>query len=709
MNKERLKEIFVEEATEIIEKLDVEILDLEDRSDDKDLLNELFRGVHTLKGSANSFGFRRLGEFVHAFEDVLDYYRSSSDSPGREEIDLFLDGVDVIKEVFEYEVNEKEGKPEKYMHCIEGFKLLSNKESPRAETQKVQATPAPTSDLSSEFGEDCAPQTIDGGEYAHLFAALPDGAMLYKIVLKLDEDLYLRGQDHSTYFRLLNAEGRIIESKWDMSAIPSLQELETEKHFIKSVEIFLESEKSLDDIKEIFEYLEDEEYSVELLAQEEKVVAAAQDDALAEGEKIEAINEQIEENNTVSASQDVKKSSASQEASESKEGEPKKMEKRSFVKIDTLKLDELFDSVGELVIAQNFLGENAAIKTLKSDSVNKTIETLSKITKLIQGRVMSLRMVQIKDTFEKMRRVTRDASKKVKKEVRLVISGEDTEIDKTMVDALQDPLLHIIRNAIDHGLEATAEDRIKAGKPEEGTVYLKAYHKGGNIVIEISDDGRGINKEKVLQKAKERGLVGENEELSDAQIYGLIMQPGFSTADKISDISGRGVGLDVVRTSIEELRGKIEIDSTPGKGSKFAILLPLTLAIIDGMLVKSGGEVYIIPTLSIVESFRPTKDIVHTAQGKGEFVNLRSELLPVIRLNRLLELDTQKPNIWESTLVCAENERGRFAILVDDLIGRQQVVIKTLGKTLSHLKEISGGAVLGNGEIALILNVDGLF
>jgi len=714
VNKERLKEIFIEEANEIIEKLDVEILDLEDRSDDKELLNELFRGVHTLKGSANSFGFKRLGEFVHAFEDVLDFYRSSSDSPGKREIDLFLDGVDVIKDVFEYEINDKDGKPEKYQHCIDGFKSIANKEKAGIKESKVDIKNV--ADLSSEFGVECGntPPKKQKTQplYGELFAQLRDGAYLYKIVLKLDTDLYLRGQDHSTFFRLLSSEGKILESKWDISNIPSLTELESEKHYIKDVEIYLESQKGIDEIREVFEFLDENEYEVvQLEAQDSAEEIEEEDETLEQGDpskiesKIEELNQELKTSKTPTSSQP--KGESDEEGT--KEGESKKPDKKSFVKIDTMKLDELFDSVGELVIAQNFLGENDAIKSIKNDNVNKTIETLSKITKLIQARVMSLRMVQIKDTFEKMRRVTRDASKKVKKEVKLVITGEDTEIDKTMVDALQDPLLHIIRNAIDHGLEATAEDRIKAGKPEEGTVNLKAYHKGGNIVIEISDDGRGINKEKVYQKALERGLISENDELSDQQIYSLIMQAGFSTADKISDISGRGVGLDVVRSSIEELRGKIEIDSVPNQGSKFCILLPLTLAIIDGMLVKSGGEVYIIPTLSIIESFRPAKEIVHTAQGKGEFVNLRSELLPVVRLNQLLELDNNKPNIWESTLVCVENERGRFAILVDDLIGRQQVVIKTLGKTLSHLKEISGGAVLGNGEIALILNVDGLY
>ncbi|MDO8453005.1 MAG: chemotaxis protein CheW, partial [Sulfurimonas sp.] len=238
---------------------------------------------------------------------------------------------------------------------------------------------------------------------------------------------------------------------------------------------------------------------------------------------------------------------------------------------------------------------------------------------------------------------------------------------------------------------------------------LRAYHKAGNIAIEVRDDGRGINREKVYAKALERGIIAKDDVLSDQQIYGLIMQAGFSTADVISDISGRGVGLDVVRSSIEKLQGKVEIDSKVGEGSVFTILLPLTLAIIDGMIVKSAGDMFIIPTLSVVESFIPAKGIVHTARNKGEFVDLRGEMIPVMRLNEILGINDKRPEIWESTLICVESEDGKYALLIDDLVGRQQVVIKPLGKALAKLEGITGGAVMGNGDIALILNVDALF
>jgi len=277
-----------------------------------------------------------------------------------------------------------------------------------------------------------------------------------------------------------------------------------------------------------------------------------------------------------------------------------------------------------------------------------------------------------------------------------------------MVDSLSDPLIHIIRNAIDHGIEDSVEDRLAQGKTEVGLITLKAFHRGGNIAIEVSDDGRGINRDKVFAKAVERGLVDENDEMSDMQVFALIMQAGFSTADTISDISGRGVGLDVVRSSIEKLHGRVEISSEVGEGSTFTILLPLTLAIIDGMLVKSGNDIFIIPTLSVLESFIPSEDIVHSFKAQGEFVDLRGEMIPIVRLNHVLEINDDNPVISKSTLMCVESENGKYAILVDDLIGRQQVVIKSLGATLSKIKELSGSAIMGSGEIALILNVEEL-
>ncbi|OHD97758.1 MAG: chemotaxis protein CheA, partial [Sulfurimonas sp. RIFCSPLOWO2_02_FULL_36_28] len=486
--------------------------------------------------------------------------------------------------------------------------------------------------------------------------------------------------DYFIFLKILSERTNFLESFFDMKNVKTISEFKSDENGIANVTVVVLTLQRREDIEEIFEFLFEHEFHI---TQIEPAVIKKADI------KIEA---------ALSTAFQTAPSPAPSNANAPK----------STIRIDTIKLDELFDSVGELVITQNFIAQNEKIRSIEDEAINRTIETLSKITKKIQDRVMSLRMIAIKDTFEKMKRVVRDTSKKTLKEVHLIVQGEDTEIDKTMIDSLSDPLIHIIRNAIDHGLESNSDERLRAGKNAEGVIALRAFHKSGNIVISVSDDGRGINKERVLQKAIERGIINENENLTDSQIFSLIMQPGFSTAEAVSDLSGRGVGLDVVKTSIEKLRGKIEIDSDEGCGTTFSIVLPLTLAIIDGMLVRTADEIYIIPTLSVVESFRPEKEIVHIIKGRGEFVNLRGECIPIIRLSTVFDIKTQKMEAWESILVCVETEGGRIAVMIDELLGRQQVVIKTLGKSLAKIKEISGGAILGNGDIALILNVDEL-
>lgn len=690
MTQEDLKNIFIEEATEIIEKLDVDIINFEEDPSNKELLNELFRGVHTLKGSANSFGFSNLGGFVHHFEDVLDYYRTSDEEVDSKSIDLFLEAVDIIKDVMWKEVDNDETIPDNYNACLEGIKaILEHKDVESTSAAQVEPLKEEFKDLAQEFGDDFVEGRVPS--VTKISEHLNDDEELYEINLTLDSDIYFRGFDHAKLMKLLSEEGRILESWWDMSGIPSLEEIDPEKSYFKSVDIFFATTKKYAEIKEIFEYIENHEYSIKKIS---KTPPPPEPVPIEEQE----IKYGKRESDIVVESTEVKKGQKRRQT-----------DSASFVKVDTHKLDELFDSVGELVIAQNFLAQNEEIQGVKNEHVTKTLNVLSKITKLIQNRVMSLRMVPINDTFEKMKRVARDASKKVDKEVSLEIEGADTEIDKLMIDALGDPLIHVIRNAIDHGMEATAQERLDQGKTAIGKVTLRAFHRGGNVAIEVSDDGRGINRDKVFEKAVNQGVIKSTDELTDQQVFGLIMQAGFSTADVISDISGRGVGLDVVRSSIEKLQGKVEINSTVGEGSTFTILLPLTLAIIDGMIVQSADDTYIIPTLSVIESFAPSESIVHKYSHKGEFVDLRGDMIPIVRLNKVLGLSDAAPDAWESTLICIESEKGKYALLVDDLIGRQQVVIKTLGPALSKIKELSGSAIMGTGDISLILNMEELF
>jgi two-component system chemotaxis sensor kinase CheA len=313
----------------------------------------------------------------------------------------------------------------------------------------------------------------------------------------------------------------------------------------------------------------------------------------------------------------------------------------------------------------------------------------------------------VKATFQKMARLVRDLARKANKEILFETEGEDTELDRNMVEAIADPLVHMVRNAADHGVESP-DERVNAGKPRQGKILLRAAHEGGFVTITLTDDGRGLNNQKILAKAVERGLIEPGTQLTDAEIHRLLFMPGFSTADKITDVSGRGVGMDVVRTNVESLRGSVEISSKQGEGSVFSVRLPLTLAIIDGMVIRSGTERFILPIIAITETFRPKAEDITTVQGQTELVMLRGDLIPVCRLGKTFSIEGAGLEITESILVVIESKRHRIALMVDELLGQQQVVIKSLGSMFGRVVGVSGGAILGDGRISLILDVEGL-
>jgi two-component system chemotaxis sensor kinase CheA len=378
-----------------------------------------------------------------------------------------------------------------------------------------------------------------------------------------------------------------------------------------------------------------------------------------------------------------------------------------FVKLDTAKLDSLVDLVGELVIAQSMVVQNPDVQNINSLQLARHLRQLSRITTDLQRNAMSLRMVPIRGAFHKMTRLVRDLSAQQQKQVQLVFDGEETELDRNIVEKLGDPLIHMIRNSVDHGIESPA-DRTAQGKSAQGTIRLSASHQRGGIVIRITDDGKGLNRDRIRAKALERGLVKAEAELSESEIFSLIFLPGFSTAEKVTDLSGRGVGMDVVRRNIENLRGKIEIQSVLGQGTTFTILLPLTLAIIDGMLVGVGTDRYIIPTLSIRESFRPRPGMVTVIQGRGEVVSVRGRQTPLLRLGHHLGRPSRAVNPEDGIIVVVESGAAARGLLVDELIGKQEVVIKSLGQTFQHQNLLAGSAVLGDGWVGLILDVDTL-
>ena len=378
------------------------------------------------------------------------------------------------------------------------------------------------------------------------------------------------------------------------------------------------------------------------------------------------------------------------------------------IKIDLAKVDNLVNLMGELVIAQSQVRQNPRLQGISDPKLERDLAQMSRITSELQMISMSMRMIPIGQTLRKMVRLVRDLSRKSKKQVALHLEGEDTEIDRNMVEAIYDPLVHLVRNAVDHGLE-TPEERKEKGKPPEGNLWLRAYHKGGNVVIDIEEDGRGLDRDRILAKAQERGLIQSGEQLTPTQIDNLIFEPGFSTAEKITDISGRGVGMDVVRLTIERLQGKIEIHSRPHQGSRFTLRMPLTLAIIDGLVVKVGKERYILPAVAVRETLRPGEGDYFTVQGQGELIKVRSQLIPLLRLGRLFRTGNGDIHPTEALVMVVEQEGKQRGLLVDDILGKQEVVIKSLGGSLQNIKGLAGGTILGDGRVGLILDLAGLF
>lgn len=393
-------------------------------------------------------------------------------------------------------------------------------------------------------------------------------------------------------------------------------------------------------------------------------------------------------------------------ASPKKAKSPKKSKPGASIKVDVEKLDGLVNAVGELVIMQAMVRSNPLVTGISDPKLTKDLAQLDRITSDLQKTAMSMRMVPIRQTFQKMIRLVRDLSKKTGKQVDLVMEGEETEIDRNMVDSIYDPLVHMMRNSVDHGVQLP-EIREAMGESPTGTVNLRAYQKGGNMVIEIEDDGQGLDSVKIKEKALEKQLISSHDNMSDHDLNNLIFLPGFSTVDKITDVSGRGVGMDVVKKGVEKLRGKVEVYSEPGKGSQFVMLLPLTLAIIDGIIVRVGTERYIIPTISIKESMRPKEEQYNTVQGKGEALLIRNAMIPIIRLGDVFGINSTATDIYDGIMVVVESEGKQVAIWVDELLGKQEVVIKNLGG-LQEVDGVAGGTILGDGRVGLILDLAGI-
>ena len=743
---DRLKQSFYSEAEEILETLDVLLLDLEKDPEDKDILNSVFRSMHTLKGSSGIFEFNVLERTAHIQEDLLDYIREENISPSTEIMDILFEGLDLTKTVFEMTKDGEEIDEEISMDLEVKIKAIL----PEREVVEVEKKKVLDSGLSDEFLNKISDATKEK------VVEISNGTnRLYQITMKLEGQCLGQGIDPFLLMKSLSYDGDIIDVKADVENIPPINLIDPAELYFEEINMLFSSLLGAEEVDNLFEFaheagiIEIHQFNPSELkthfgidadgfwldSQNEKVgepiseessasqspAEGAENSSEAPPQKLgeilvemgevseEQLSAVLEKQQTplgtimvqegIVSSEKVEKALVKQRKTGSKP--------QAAIKVDTEKLDSLVNLVGELVIAQTIISHNKSLLQGQDTGLSKTISHLNKITRDLQEEIMSIRMLPIRATFQKLMRVARDVSKKQGKDVETRVFGEDTELDKTVIDEIGDPLLHMLRNAVDHGIESP-DEREKAGKPRKGIVELKAYHQGGNIVIEIKEDGAGLKKDVILQKALEKGIVNAGDELTDQQIYHLIFEPGFSTAKSITSVSGRGVGMDVVKRSIEKLRGKVDISTEVGRGTTFTINLPLTLAVIDGMVVRVGEERYIIPTISIVESIKPQKEQFFTVKGKGEMIKVRDELFPMTRLHELFSLSSKSSFPWESLVILVEGEGKRGCLLVDELLGQQQVVIKSLGEGFRKLRGISGGSILGDGRVGLILDTAGI-
>ena len=663
-------EIFLEFLSEVLDHLEdseSNILSIEGENCDYEVINAIFRSIHSIKGSAGFLGLTDMQGLSHELEALLDKARKGEISITQEIIDISLSAIDALRKLRDNlairvdielgKITNSDSSPKEQPIDIKPYvdKITSilNDES---NSKGIDTEPAAQSDTSdSENADDFWPK--ESGK--------PSG------------EGYLG--------EILLDEGTITQEQLDKAL---------EDGNKKIGEILVED--GVTTSEKVDKALVDQKPIGEILADKGEITKPELDNALKQqGKKVG--ERLIEIGATTSESIDS--------ALESQQSQRSMKVQSRTVKVDTGKLDNLFDLVGELVIANTLIcGE---MKSVSNNGTSKNLSQLTKITKDIQDQVMSMRMVTLKQTFQKMSRLVRDVSQRSGKKVKFKISGEETELDKNVIEEIADPLVHILRNSVDHGIEAE-EDRSAKGKPKEGTVSLSAFHRGGNIIIEIKDDGKGLQKERILKKAIDKGLVNSQASMTDNQIYNLIFAPGLSTADKVTNISGRGVGMDVVKKNIEKLRGKVEVTSKEGEGSTFTIKLPLTLAIIDGIVVNVGDTKYIIPTVSIEESLQPKEEEISTVKDQGEVINIRGNLLSLVRLHKLYNINTTKTIPWESIVVVVEGAEGKYGVLVDELLGQQQVVIKSLGDRFKNVKGISGSAILGDGKVGLILDVTGV-
>ncbi len=698
MGETGITEVFLNEAKEILINLESDIVTLEERSEDEDIINQIFRYFHTLKGSSGIAGFTKIYEFTHNLENLFDKVRSGEKSVTADIIDLLLKSLDWIQgELFGDVIDENAEKTKSdIISTINDF--LGH------ETKKG----ADDSDFLSAVGA---------------YSGVGEDERYFKILIRFKEDIFYSGIDPLMIIEDLSSLGELIDNKVSRNLLPDFDVMDPEKCYL-AWEIVLKTTSDEKHVRDVFLFVyEDNEIDIENITEkyhgiqdkkfssEKRLGELLVDKGVIKSKDLDEIIKMQLQHNSRIGDIIVEKGLASEEEVSEALQEQDKIKKKieiSTVRVDSGRLDNLMNLLGEIVIGQASLHRLADdMDEDKAFSLKNALYGLDRVTREFQEQIMSIRMVPIGGTFDQFRRFVRDTAQNLGKEIKLKIEGGDTELDKTVIEKIGDPLKHMIRNAIDHGIEP-AEERRKGGKPSYGTVTLKAYHQEGNVFLDIIDDGRGISLERVRNKAMSLGLITADEEVTKERLLSFLFNPGFSTAEQVGDLSGRGVGMDVVKTNIEELRGAIEIKTREGEGTLVRIKLPLTLAIIEGMLIRIGESILIIPLLSVVETIQIKERDYKTVEGKGELMLVRGEYISLIRLNELFGIQAGNTNPWEALFVIVESDSERIGIMIDELIGQQQIVIKSIDNFITDSRAISGATILGDGRVALIVDIHGL-
>ena len=649
---EQFKVVFFEECSELLVNLEEGLMLLQRGENDGETMNAVFRAVHSIKGGAGAFGFDALVGFAHIQETLLDEMRSNAIEIKPEYIDVLLQAFDILSELVGAAQREDAVDKNYGTEAAQAMK-------------KIMETSGTVEVKTEQVSVDEEPQNIKTRHF--------------NISFKPFEELYQRANEPILLIRELNDLGEL-DVELNTSDMPDITEMDAELAYF-SWKFDLITEFSEDAIEEVFEFVEgDCELIIteEIAATTEITTAETDPDAVRQGAQKTAVAKTSGGETVVSQS----------------------------IRVELDKVDRLVNMVGELVITQAMLREQGSQLLVEQyPNLVQGIEELSRHIRDLQESVMAIRAQPVKSVFSRMPRLVRELTASLDKKARLVMTGEETEVDKTVTERIGDPLMHMIRNSVDHGLESPT-DRLDAGKEEEGTIHLSAFHRGGRIFIEIEDDGAGINREVVLKKAIENGLVSPDATLSDEEINNLIFLPGFSTAESVTNVSGRGVGMDVVRKNIQSLGGRISISSKSGKGSKFTMSLPLTLAVMDGMVVEIGGEKFVLPLVNIIQTLRPTPKEINSLPDGRNLMMFRDEYIFLVPLYDVFDVEDAITNPCEGLVVVVEGDGGMLmGFIVDDLVNQQQVVIKSLETNYELIEGVSGATILGNGRVSLIIDI----